>query len=240
MRKLRNTAIIDPTPGSNNKQSPHIHQPINWASIIIVVAVILFALLWMIEHWLVRLIANLGFRYPDTVFAMLIWSIILGLPATLLINKLLHGWANARHRRRMDLEQVRLDHLTQMHLLQQSAVADSRALQQDDKDLVALVTAIMTDVYVEGEFTSQGLKPWARRNAGSFVLTGHSESVGEGSTLVREAVRWLRKNRVILGEPGKERVNLEQYPNLAAIQRKLHQPVLAPYPALPNRVSDLD
>lgn len=216
------TALETPEPPQIHN---HTHTQPGYAGPILAVAFVAAVVLFGLERYLVHLFESMHVREPEAAVAALIWLVLLGTPALLLANYILHGWADASHQRRIERDEIALRRLELQHRLQMSSVADSRAIDPAEKRRNALITAIMYDAFsAEGDFGPRDKRPWARRNAGRYTLAGESEAVGENSTTVLEAADWLRDERVIIGTPGREQINRAQFPNLAAVQRHLHIP----------------
>lgn len=227
MKLFKNAAMI--TPPEPQHVTHHHHAP-SYVGPVLVVAVVVLGGLWGLQRWIISLFDRLHFNDPEATFSLLFLGLLVGVPLLWLINRTLHGWAEARHGRRLELEQLALDRLELQHRLQRSVVQDTRTHDPAEARRVGLIIQVMTDAYdhilKNGSYTGKDKRPWARRNAGQYVLTGEQDPVGQGSVLIGDAMTWLKDNKVLVGKTKYEQVNLSQYPNLAAVQRKLYKPVL--------------
>lgn len=193
----------------------HNHAP-SYVGIILVSAACLVAIIWLVQQWLISLLAKLHFPDPEAAFALLMLSLVVGIPLLLLGNWIFRGWAETRHQQRLEIADKEFQRLTVMHKLQDSVVADSRHLDPDTNRRNKLIVALVADGL-------QGRQNFSYRKAGEYTLSGEgNHKLGKDSKVVREALQWLREQGAI-----KSNKLTNRYTSIGQLQRELYAPVLA-------------
>jgi hypothetical protein len=214
-RKLENV-VSD----AQHNTTIHNHSK-NWAPEIILAGLFVLGVSWLGYQFILSGLAELGIANPKAVFFLIVFGGLFVIAIAWIISWLFNYSANQAHVRRLELEQERRELLAIQHRLQQSVVADSRALDPQTKRRNALVVTLMADALLSGK------NNFSYRKAGAYVLTGEQKPVGKDSKVVAEALDWLRDSAAVKGNQltGK-------YTSIGDVQRDLHAPVLVDFSRL--------
>lgn len=212
----------------------HNHAPSAFGAVF---SKVLAAIAGLVFLWFagIFLFAKLGVRHPDTALAR---TILFGLGILLLIattafiaDRFLSRW----YAFKKDMREKDIQHARYRQMLLQSAVADTRPAGNDRTRLNALILKIMEESYnylaKNGRFRG-AWRPWSRRNAGGMILIALGETEPAGEALAVKAKQFLVRHEVVIDE----QVNLQRFPDLAAVQKLLYAPALLPVSAGPSKI----
>jgi len=227
-RKLENAAVIAAPPVPARSDTHNYAK--SWAFEIIagVVALAFFLVfLWMFLEYILD---EAGIKVEDFINGVgyvLGASIILGFLFAFAWagSKIWNQIEDEKHRRQIELEQLRTQHLHLRWKLGTSVDQATGTISPEQKRFNAILVQIVDDVYFDGEFTREGKNAWARNNAGSFIVTGESKAVGAHSQVIKNVSDWLRKQEIVQGPPRQEYWNFDEYPNREAVFNLLRIPV---------------
>lgn len=223
MKLFKKTAPQNLAPPGPTNTHIHQHRPsatgpiFAWAAVIIAGLLIAwFSLLYLIDA--------AGAPNPEQTLAQaLIWIFIL-LGLLFLLQHWFGQFLDRRYQHRETLEQERTKQIRYKQLMAQTAITDTRTTGQRQR-LASLIYIIMLDAYdhhaKNGPYPGTW-RPWSRRAAGERVLLTLGETDPVGPEFGARVRRFLAQHEVIKND----QLNLADYPDLAAVQRLLYQPVL--------------
>ena len=210
MAKFKHTT----NPGIPQSETTNIHHHAPSYPILLIVGVGCLVLVgWLVQQWLISLLDMLHFSDPSATFALLVLSLVVGLPLLLLLNWLFRGWAETRHRHKLELEDKQIERLTIIHQMQNSVVADTRETSPKITRRNKLIVALVADGL-------QGRHNFSYRKAGRYTLEGEGDKeLGKDSTVVEDALTWLRERGAI-----KSNKLTDRYTSIGQVQRELYAP----------------
>jgi len=214
----------------------HNHAPSAFGAVF---SKVLAAITGLVFLWFagIFLFAKLGVRHPDTALAR---TLLFGVGIILLVgttafitDRFLSRWYDFKK----DMREKDIQYARYRQMLLQSAVADTRPTGTDRTRLNALILQIMEESYsylakTKNDRFHGAWRPWSRRNAGGMILVALGETEPVGETLAVKAKQFLVRHEVIIDE----QVNLQRFPDLAAIQKLLYAPALLPVSTAPAQI----
>lgn len=221
-KPLSNTvaAPAAPLPPLETTVNHHYHSSrigVIFSAFCVIVAAVILA--WF---GLVFLAEQAGARQPEFEVARCLVGLAavgvilaaLGLAAKFFLNDF--------YRHREAMEQMHLQALEKRARLAQGIAPQAAAgMPDEDKRKYRAVMLAMDTAYQsvdeKGKLRTKN-EPWSRRSVGALTLLGEAKPIGEDTELAKWVKPWLLGKNIILDD---RRVNLEQYPDLNAVETAL-------------------
>ncbi len=221
-RRFRSQAVgLKAQPGETivHNHPPNYAWPILTGIMAVIVGVIG---LW---HAALYLLSEAGDPHPERTLSLVIISVVLlvgfAFLGSWLVGQHFDRWSNHR----LQVLDRENEALRYRQLMANSMTQDTRTVGPDARfaNLVILVMIQAFDDYAsrQGEYAYSDPRPWSRRNAATFILANEKTPVGE--SMASRVRPWLLERGVITSN---NQINLKRYPDVASVQRLLHQPIL--------------
>ena len=222
MRKFRAQSPAPP-PKPPGPTHIHHHQPGEMEKVLsrVVGLFLSVGILWLIGLFLLN---QAGVRNPNRTLAIIVVWVAVALCLMFFFRFTLIDLWDRWLSHREEIERERTQQVRYQQMLAGSAVVDTRTTG-DRQRLTALILHILIDAYhhvaTSGPYRG-GERPWSRRQAAGRTLTTLGESAPVGEALGGKVRPFLEQHQIIIND----QLNLEQFPDLASVQRLLYQPLL--------------
>lgn len=233
-RRNQNTAVIDVPPAAAKAQTVTYDNRVPWVGIVVVLFgcfVLVFPLTWwagvyifeqagLHEHEARRAMAQTVIGTSILIFVMAILSAI----GRLFLNNIL---AHRERMKQFDLDalEIRLEAARHWQLTAQAQpAATTGRMTEENTRWCWIITAVMFTAFERyatgGEF-SGNWRPWSRRSVQALKLRDGSQPTEAEASRVQG---WLTENGIVR----KNQINVDRYPDLAAVQALLNRLFDAP------------
>lgn len=226
-RKVQNAAVVDMPAPPARAQNVTYDNRVPWVGIILILFacfVMVFPLIWWTG---VFIFEQFGMHGREARQAMA--STVLGVSVLVFVILIMAAIGRLfldnilAHRERMkqfdnEALEIRLEAARHLQLMAQAQpAAQTGRMTEEDTRWCWIITAVMFAAYeyyaTDGEFTGTK-RPWARRQVQAIKLRDNTSPTEAEASRVRD---WLTNQGIVR----KDQINIDRYPDLAAVQALL-------------------